>query len=363
MSNVIAISPKLVEPLASLPRGMWFPFECLQLKNYARVVSCRSSMGPIVVEYCESIKNSLLSGPRRVCFYPDLFKSIELCLKEAIPITLVNVPGLSRLSRLERSLLIALLAYTPEYYICYPLRRLGDSQKNQQYSRAHLIWLPSKPHALGWLGSFGAHASVSEISSASHIYDAIDPASLNSKEDICHLEKRLTCLQIKIVMIQIGELLGFRTYIAKNDQGVIYDGKRISELPAVVSDLASEKLVSAYDEAIKAGRLIDCVWFKNGRIMPAVMEVEHSAGITSGLTRMKNFQSYLPPFPTRWTIVAPDEDRNKVIEKCNNPQFKELNAKYLPYSAVEELYSLCQRRKITGVDDTFLDCFMENTVN
>ncbi|MGB0775407.1 MAG: restriction endonuclease, partial [Akkermansiaceae bacterium] len=67
------------------------------------------------------------------------------------------------------------------------------------------------------------------------------------------------------------------------------------------------------------------------------------------------------PFPTRWTIVAPDEDRSKVIEKCSKPQFKELQARYFPYSAVEELYSLCRRRKITGVDDSFLDCFMEST--
>jgi type II restriction enzyme len=39
--------------------------------------------------------------------------------------------------------------------------------------------------------------------------------------------------------------------------------------------------------------------------------------------------------------------------------FKDLETKYFPYSAVEELYALCQRRKIKGISEEFLDCFME----
>ena len=55
--------------------------------------------------------------------------------------------------------------------------------------------------------------------------------------------------------------------------------------------------------------------------MPAVMEVEHSTGVTSGLSRMKNFKDKFPPFPTRYVIVAPDEDRDKVVKEANKPQF------------------------------------------
>ena len=127
----------------------------------------------------------------------------------------------------------------------------------------------------------------------------------------------------------------------------------------VISKLGDEKLLSAFPEAVKAAHLIDCVWFKNGRLMPAVIEIEHSTGVTSGLTRMQGFQQVLPPFPTRWVIAAPDEDREKVIRECNRPQFKSLNAQFFPYSSVEELYSLCQRRKLRGITEEFLDCFIE----
>lgn len=49
-------------------------------------------------------------------------------------------------------------------------------------------------------------------------------------------------------------------------------------------------MLASYEEARVAANLIDCIWFKNGKLMPAVMEVEQSTGVTSGLTRMKNFK-------------------------------------------------------------------------
>ena len=94
------------------------------------------------------------------------------------------------------------------------------------------------------------------------------------------------------------------------------------------------------------------------------MEIEHSTGVASGMTRMKGFFDTGPMLRNiRWTVVAPDEDRNKVIEQANRNQFREMETKFFPYSAVEELYSLCDRRKPQGVTDEFLDCFMEECVS
>jgi len=59
------------------------------------------------------------------------------------------------------------------------------------------------------------------------------------------------------------------------------------------------------------------------------------------------------------TIVAADDERKKVIQESNKEQFKDLDIRFFSYSAVEELYNLCERRKLKGVNDEFLDCFME----
>lgn len=121
-------------------------------------------------------------------------------------------------------------------------------------------------------------------------------------------------------------------------------------------------MMMAFDGAIQAATHIDCIWFRNGRLMPAVMEIEHSTRVTSGLTRMRGLQNAIPAVQTRYVIVAPDEDRDLVLRECNREQFRSLNPLYFPYSAVEELYSLCNRRRIHGITDEFLDCFMENTL-
>ncbi len=152
--------------------------------------------------------------------------------------------------------------------------------------------------------------------------------------------------------------------MAANDRGLKYNGKVIAQMDGVIDSLSNEKVLSSYSEAIDGAKLIDCIWFRNGKLMPAVMEIEHSTGIKSGLTRMKNFCDYAPRLQDiRWTIVAPDEYRAKVIEFANMPQFRELDTKFFPYSAVEELYSLCERRKPQGITDQFLNAFMENCVN
>ena len=96
--------------------------------------------------------------------------------------------------------------------------------------------------------------------------------------------------------------------------------------------------------------------------MPAVMEVEHTTGITSGLDRMMGLYQTIPSLQTRYVIVAPDSDRDKVVNEINRPQFRELKARYFHYSSVEELYYLCIHRKIKGVTQDFLDSFMEEVI-
>ena len=153
--------------------------------------------------------------------------------------------------------------------------------------------------------------------------------------------------------------MGFRTWVAHNDKAIEYNGKKLGETEGVIFRLEDIPLLTAFNDAVRAALFIDIIWFRNSKFMPAVIEIEHTTRVTSGLARMKNFQDHLPKFDSRWVIAAADEDRDLVITECNKPQFRSLNAQFFPYSAIEELYSLCQRRKIMGINDEFLDCFME----
>lgn len=262
-----------------------------------------------------------------------------------------------------RSVFEALIAHTPEFYFCYP-GRIEDKGgiSTIKNGHKHLIWKPDLPHKLGVLSKIDTDIVISEIPALDVFYDSLElPDNFERQEINIDIQRRHA--QIQIALYFIGKQLNFRTWIAQNDKGIMYQNKRIGEFDGVISSLKDEKLMTAYDDAVQAALLIDCIWFKNGTLMPAVMEVEHSTGVTSGLSRMKNFKDKFPPFPTRYVIVAPDEDRDKVIKEANKPQFRDLDTRYFTYSAVEELYALCQRRKLKGVTEEFLDCFMEPVLN
>jgi type II restriction enzyme len=272
----------------------------------------------------------------------------------------INVDRIFGGSYNTRSVLETLLAHTPQFYFCYPGRIEKKGQKTSiKKGHKHLMWQPEQPHKAGFTEEAKTEIVISEVPTMEAFYDSLvipDEQNIN----VLDIDLKRRHAQIQIALYFIGKQLGFRTWIAQNDKGIIYQNKRIAEFDGVINSLEEVKLVSAYSDAIKAALLIDCIWFKNGKLMPAVMEVEHSTGVTSGLSRMKNFQDRFPPFPTRYVIVADDNEREKVLKESNKEQFRGLDAKFFSYSSVEELYALCQRRKLRGVTDEFLDCYMES---
>jgi hypothetical protein len=281
---------------------------------------------------------------------------VAAAISEGMPFNIDRILGASYNTR---AVLESLLAYTPQYYYCYP-GRIESTSSTSKVKKGHknLLWLPNDPHQQGLLAQKDTDIVISEIPTVEAIYEAIVlPEAVVSSGLNLGLARRHAEIQIALVMI--GRQLGFRTWVAQNDRAIKYNEQRLGEMDGVVARLDDIRLLESWAEARAAANLIDCIWFKNARLMPAVIEIEHSTGVRSGLTRMKNFQDKFTEFPTRWVIAAPDEDRGKVMRECNLEQFASLNARYFPYSAIVELYSLCQKRKIRGVTEEFLDSYME----
>jgi len=78
---------------------------------------------------------------------------------------------------------------------------------------------------------------------------------------------------------------------------------------------------AGFDDAVRAALMIDVIWFRNATFMPAVIEIEHTTGVTSGLTRMKNFQDRLPQFPTRWSSPLPTRTGIRLSWKATSLSF------------------------------------------
>ena len=274
----------------------------------------------------------------------------------------INIDRILGASYNTRSALETLLAHTQEFYYCYPGRiEIIRSSTEIKRGHKHLLYYPDEPHEAGVIVERETEIVISEMPSHEAIYESLTLPGAALDEGI-DIEVQRRHAQIQIALIMIGRQLGYRIWIAQNDRGIVYNDQRLGEMDGIVVSLEDQRILASFQEAIRAALLIDCIWFRNVRFMPAVLEIEHTTGVRSGLVRMKNFQDALPLIQTRWVIVAPDEDRDKVLREANLPQFQPLNTKFMPYSAVEELYSLCQKRHISGVTEDFLESYMESCV-
>jgi type II restriction enzyme len=351
----------IVNEIDHLNKNVFYNYIDPSNRNVIKIVRVERPEGPIFIKRGNFTAGANINSAKEVSISANMIWRIANAIQEDIPINIDRIVGASYNTR---SVLESLLAYTQSFYITYPGRIENNiSTCKIKLGHKHLIWLPSKPHKEGILKIFETTKVISEIPSQLAIYEslAITPQYVSDNTPSYNIEIERRHTQIQIALYLIGRQLGFRTWIAQNDKNIVYDNKKLGEMDGVIVSLKEEKLLMSYQDAVKAALLIDCIWFKNGRLMPAIMEVEHSTGVISGLSRMKNFKDKFPPFPTRYVIVAPDEDRKKVLQECNKEQFRDLNPLYFPYSSVEELYSLCQRRKLKGVTEDFLDCFMEKT--
>lgn len=349
----------LVNAINQLPRDREYEYIIPRTKGRIIIDSIQLPEGPIVIRRYKPQKGEVATDKKPESISVEMLWRLANALEDGKPIHIDRVFGASYNTR---SVLESLLVHTPQFYWCRLDRiEVMNDNKKVKSGHKHLIFLPNEPHQNGVIAYKDVDMQISEFS-VDVVYEGVNLEAIEPNREMT-IEQSRRHAQIQIALVLIGKQLGFRTWIAQNDRSIEYAGKKIAEFDAVVDRLNSEQVLASYPEAVNAAKLIDCIWFKNGRLMPAVMEVEHSTGVTSGLTRMKGFYDLGPQLrDIRWTIVAPDEDRQKVLKEANRDQFKDLKTKFFPYSAVEELFSLCERRNITGVDDSFLNCFMEDCI-
>ncbi len=261
----------------------------------------------------------------------------------------------------SRAALETLLGLTPHFFICYPQRvhsYTGEIEQNLK----HIMWCPEDEHPLGELKRIDCDQMISEIELGVEFSDIRLPSSVLSDE-FDTIEAKKTHTQMQVALLDIGNALGFRTWIAKNDRSILVGGKQLGKMDGVIQSL--EDVPILYNsESRQAASLVDCIWFsRDFKHIPAVMEVEHSTGVTSGLTRMAKLMSEIPSITAKFTVVAPDALRNKVVTEANSLHFRPLNARFMPYSTVRELYGLIKRYALSNVvERNFIEPFMETVV-
>jgi len=337
--------------IAALDRNRLYGY--LNERNHGeiQIVSVRLPEGPVAIRRRKP--GMQWGGAERIG--SRMIWRVANALNSRLP---VNVDRVLAGSYNTRSVLEALLALTPEIYTCLPgrIENLGGIVSIKR-GHKHILFDPERVHAPGRVvfRDLGENFVIGEVPGGDFAYDvAPPPLRADLPPEIARRHS-----QIQVALAEVGRALDLRTWLAVEDHGIVHDGKNIMQFPFIVQALEEERVLSNYAEAMDVARHIDCLQFNGG--LPFVFEVEHTTGVTSGLSRMLHFSEKAPHLKTNFVVVAPDEDRRRVMERARQAQFRELAPLYLPYSGVEELYALTRKRhgSIRGVDKSFLFNFME----
>lgn len=261
----------------------------------------------------------------------------------------------------SRSALETLLALTPHFYICYP-KKTNLYNGNIENRLKHIMWCPDDAHTLGEIHTKKYDQVISSVEYEIDFGEIhIDQSNLSDEFD--NIDAKKTHTQMQVALVKIGNALNFKSWVANNDRSILVENTKLGNLSGVIPSLDQIAILYS-NESKRFSSLIDCIWFSGDyRYIPAVIEVEHSTGVTSGLTRMLKLKEAIPAVSMNFTIVAENDLRNKVISEANSPAFRSLNTRFMSYSTVRELYGLIQRYNLTNVvERTFIEPFMEKVV-
>lgn len=125
--------------------------------------------------------------------------------------------------------------------------------------------------------------------------------------------------EIQWLLLKLGCDMGFDVWVARNDKGKDYKGKKYSDLPRLKNILPLQ-----FDDATnRTIELIDVLWLRGNAIL-AAFEIESTTSIYSGLLRMSDLIAMQPNLNIPLYLVAPDDRRVKVMTEVNRPTFSRL---------------------------------------
>ena len=137
-------------------------------------------------------------------------------------------------------------------------------------------------------------------------------------------------------LLKLGQLLGYVTHVARQDQGKIVNNERLGE----VADISELPQWLVYYSSIRNPEDIDVLWLDStGERLVYAFEVSHTTDITKDATALRDLAS----IAERVFIVAPDNRRNEFEKLHKSAQFRPLlmqgKLKFISYSELLSLYS------------------------
>ncbi len=134
------------------------------------------------------------------------------------------------------------------------------------------------------------------------------------------------------LLLQIGKMKNFTTYIPPQDKNKLFLNKHLSSF----TDL-SKIYDFSYPEIVSRAKTIDVIWFNERKLLSSVFEIEHSTDIQNSLLKYNDLQD----FNSKFYIVGAVERKKEFEQKLKYSSFKDIRTKidFIDYNYVSDLHT------------------------
>jgi len=155
---------------------------------------------------------------------------------------------------------------------------------------------------------------------------------LFSEEEAPEKDKEYTHSFFQGLVVEIGNLKGFQTFVPAQDKNKPFSQKTLGEV-AILSDFYK----FTYEEVLRQALTIDVTWFNERRYPASFFEIEHSTDIHRSLLKFMEFQD----FRVEFHIVADKHRKAEFESKLSLTAFSPIKklVKFWDYDAVSTLHS------------------------
>ncbi len=145
-------------------------------------------------------------------------------------------------------------------------------------------------------------------------------------------EENFTHAYYQGLLLEIGNLKGFNTYVPPQDKNKLFLDKKLGSISSI-----EEIYDFSYKEIIKRARTVDVIWFNERNLPNSFFEVEHSADIQNSLLKFNDLQDFYSNF----YILSAIARKREFEQKISYSAFKEIKnrIKFIDYNFVSALHT------------------------
>lgn len=134
------------------------------------------------------------------------------------------------------------------------------------------------------------------------------------------------------LLIEIGNLKGFSTYIPPQDKNKLFLDKKLGSMSTI------DKIFDfTYPKIINRAKTVDVIWFNERNFPSSFFEVEHTTDIQSSLVKFNDLQD----FYSKFYILSAIERKREFEQKISYSSFKEIKGRvrFIDYEFVSKLHT------------------------